>query len=91
MYLLLTIDRHNIAAHHCMITRAILYSKVNLILTRNSYITSILGFKLSLLYSFLRIAVVKYYRVTIICIAAACTAFHICFLIVQLNLCNPVS
>ena len=56
-----------------------------------SYIISILGFKLSVLFMFLRIAVDRNYRITIIMIAIACTCFHFCFLIVQINLCHPVS
>lgn len=61
-------------------------------LTRgHSYITSILGFKLSLLFMFLRIAVDRTYRMVVIMIAVACTCFHFCFLIVQINLCRPVS
>jgi hypothetical protein len=56
-----------------------------------SYITSILGFKLSLLFSFLRIAAERSYKNTIIGIMVACTAFNLSFLLVQLNLCTPVS
>ncbi|KAH8596903.1 hypothetical protein B0O99DRAFT_508895 [Bisporella sp. PMI_857] len=55
------------------------------------YITSILGFKLSLLCSFYRITVDRVYRLSIIAIIAACTAFHLSFLLVQLNLCQPIS
>ena len=55
------------------------------------YISSILGFKLSLLLSFLRIAINRTYRFTIIAIFVACIAFHLSFLLVQLNLCQPVS
>ncbi|KIM93489.1 hypothetical protein OIDMADRAFT_96199, partial [Oidiodendron maius Zn] len=55
------------------------------------YITSILGFKLSLLFMFLRIAVDRTYRIAIIIIAVACTCFHLCFLLVQINLCRPVA
>lgn len=59
--------------------------------TISSYITSILGFKLSLLFSFLRIAAEKRYRVAIIVIATLCTIFNLIFLIVQINICSPVS
>lgn len=59
-------------------------------LTTYSYISSILGFKLSLLFSFYRIAIQKAHRIAIIVIMFACTAFHFCFLIVQINLCTPV-
>ena len=60
-------------------------------LTSDSYITSIWGFKLSLLFSFLRIAAEKKYKLAIIGIMAACTAFNFSFLMVQINLCSPVS
>lgn len=63
----------------------------HLTLVSHSYITSILGFKLSLLFSFLRIAVEKNYRLAIIGILVACTAFNFSFLIAQLNLCTPAS
>ncbi|KAH8654953.1 hypothetical protein BGZ60DRAFT_568081 [Tricladium varicosporioides] len=55
------------------------------------YILSILGFKLSLLFSFLRIAVEQRHRAGIIMIIVACTAFHLSFLLVQINLCNPIA
>ncbi|RFU28978.1 hypothetical protein B7463_g7354, partial [Scytalidium lignicola] len=55
------------------------------------YISSILGFKLALLFSFLRIVVATSYRYALIGIMVACCAFHFCFLVVQINLCNPVA
>ncbi|RFU29544.1 hypothetical protein B7463_g6796, partial [Scytalidium lignicola] len=55
------------------------------------YITSILGFKLALLFSFLRIVVERTYRFVLIGIMTACCAFHFCFLVVQINLCHPVA
>jgi len=54
-----------------------------------SYITSILGFKLALLFSYLRFLPIATYRVAIYCIAAACVMFHLSFLLVQINLCQP--
>jgi len=55
------------------------------------YIISILGFKLSLLFMFFRIAIDRTYRIVIIMIAIACSCFHLSFLLVQINLCHPVS
>ncbi|TVY18528.1 hypothetical protein LARI1_G004162 [Lachnellula arida] len=55
------------------------------------YISSIWGFKISLLFSFLRIAAEKKYKVAIITLMVACTIFNLCFLIVQLNLCIPAA
>ncbi|KAK3902459.1 hypothetical protein C8A05DRAFT_44114 [Staphylotrichum tortipilum] len=53
------------------------------------YITSILGFKLALLFSYLRFLPIATYRVALYCIAAACVMFHLSFLVVQINLCQP--
>ncbi|EWZ47232.1 hypothetical protein FOCG_16544 [Fusarium oxysporum f. sp. radicis-lycopersici 26381] len=54
------------------------------------YISSILGFKLSLLISYLRfMASGIWYKVTV-GVAVACTLFHLSFLIAQINLCTPV-
>ncbi|KAF1829899.1 hypothetical protein BDW02DRAFT_535275 [Decorospora gaudefroyi] len=55
------------------------------------YITSILGFKLSLLFTYLRFMTKGPARIATIVVIVACTAFHLCFLIVQLNLCQPVA
>ncbi|TVY40006.1 Satratoxin biosynthesis SC1 cluster protein [Lachnellula subtilissima] len=55
------------------------------------YISSIWGFKLSLLFSFLRIAAEKKYKIAIIGLMVACTIFNLCFLIIQLNLCIPAA
>ncbi|KAK3327949.1 hypothetical protein B0T19DRAFT_178260 [Cercophora scortea] len=55
------------------------------------YITSILAFKLSLLYSYLRfIPKGVYYKATI-GIIVCCTLFHFSFLMVQVNLCQPIA
>lgn len=54
------------------------------------YITSIFGFKLSLLLSYLRIINTTIYRWITISIIALCTMFHLSFLLVQINLCTPV-
>ncbi|KAJ4318376.1 hypothetical protein N0V84_006885 [Fusarium piperis] len=54
------------------------------------YISSILGFKLSLLLSYLRfMAAGFWYKATVI-VAVACTLFHFSFLMAQINLCTPV-
>ncbi|KAM0421291.1 hypothetical protein ACHAPT_010819 [Fusarium lateritium] len=54
------------------------------------YISSILGFKLSLLLSYLRfMAAGFWYKATVI-VAVACTLFHFSFLMAQVNLCTPV-
>ncbi|KAK4100116.1 hypothetical protein N658DRAFT_428256 [Parathielavia hyrcaniae] len=55
------------------------------------YITSILGFKLALLFSYLRFIPLGAYRYTIIGVITACIMFHLAFLLVQINLCQPVS
>jgi hypothetical protein len=56
-----------------------------------SYITSILGFKLSLMLTYLRIMPKGASRSATIMVIVACVLFHLCFLIVQVNLCQPVS
>ncbi|GAB1314854.1 Rhodopsin domain-containing protein [Madurella fahalii] len=53
------------------------------------YITSILGFKLALLFSYLRFVPNGTYRHTIIGVIVAAIMFHLSFLLVQLNLCQP--
>ncbi|KAE8445050.1 hypothetical protein EG329_013764 [Mollisiaceae sp. DMI_Dod_QoI] len=55
------------------------------------YICAILGFKLSIIFSFLRIAVDRTYRIAIICIAITCSMFYFCFFVAQLNFCHPVA
>ncbi|KAK7918019.1 hypothetical protein PG985_009893 [Apiospora marii] len=55
------------------------------------YIIAILGFKLSLLISYLRIIPGRGWRITIICVGVACTMFHTTFLLVQLFLCTPIA
>jgi len=55
------------------------------------YILGILGFKLSLLISYIRIASERRYKRMVMGLIAACTAFSLSFLFTQLFLCNPVS
>ncbi|KAF2032100.1 hypothetical protein EK21DRAFT_87481 [Setomelanomma holmii] len=55
------------------------------------YITSILGFKLSLMLTYLRFMTKGAARYATIGVMIACTAFHLCFLLVQINLCQPVA
>ncbi|KAH3907540.1 hypothetical protein HBI56_159650 [Parastagonospora nodorum] len=55
------------------------------------YITSILGFKLSLLFTYLRFMTKGGARNATITVIVACIAFHISFLLVQVNLCQPVA
>jgi hypothetical protein len=54
-----------------------------------SYITSILGFKLALLFSYRRFVPIGAYRITLSTVIAACILFHMAFLLVQINLCQP--
>lgn len=58
---------------------------------RNSYITSILAFKLSLLLSYLRFMPKGAYRYTTFVVILLTVLFHLAFLLVQINLCQPVS
>lgn len=55
------------------------------------YISSIFGFKLSLMLSYLRFMTKGRARTATICIMMACAAFHVAFLLVQVNLCQPVA
>ncbi|KAI4679112.1 uncharacterized protein J4E88_006405 [Alternaria novae-zelandiae] len=55
------------------------------------YITSILGFKLSLLLTYLRIMPKGASRNATITVIVACILFHLCFLVVQTNLCQPAA
>ncbi|TEA16461.1 Satratoxin biosynthesis SC1 cluster protein 4 [Colletotrichum sidae] len=55
------------------------------------YITSILGFKLSLLLSYLRFIPKGIYRISTMVTIGLCVAYHVAFLLVQLNLCTPVA
>ncbi|KAG9196427.1 hypothetical protein G6011_01548 [Alternaria panax] len=55
------------------------------------YITSILGFKLSLLLTYLRIMPKGASRSATIIVIVACILFHLCFLVVQTNLCQPIA
>ena len=57
----------------------------------HSYITSILGFKIALLISYLRFLPKGPWRIVTICTIISCVMFHICFLIVQVNLCQPIA
>ncbi|KAJ4256111.1 hypothetical protein NW762_009187 [Fusarium torreyae] len=54
------------------------------------YISSILGFKLSLLISYLRFMGAGTWYKTTVGVSVACTLFHLSFLIAQINLCTPV-
>jgi hypothetical protein len=42
-----------------------------------------------LLFSYLRFLTIRAYRLTIFGVIAACILFHLAFLIVQINLCQP--
>ncbi|KAK4044872.1 hypothetical protein C8A01DRAFT_42483 [Parachaetomium inaequale] len=53
------------------------------------YITSILGFKLALLFSYIRFVPIGAYRFTLFGVITACVLFHLSFLLVQFNLCQP--
>ncbi|KAM7197313.1 Satratoxin biosynthesis SC1 cluster protein 4 [Naviculisporaceae sp. PSN 640] len=55
------------------------------------YILSILGFKLALLISYLRFLPMGNYRNGTKVAIMACTLFHLCFLIIQINFCQPVA
>ncbi|KAF6797572.1 integral membrane protein [Colletotrichum sojae] len=55
------------------------------------YISSILGFKLSLLLSYLRFIPTGVYRWTTFATIGLCIAYHISFLVVQINLCTPIA
>ncbi|KAK3939575.1 hypothetical protein QBC46DRAFT_143905 [Diplogelasinospora grovesii] len=55
------------------------------------YITSILGFKLSLLFTYLRFVPKGTYQHIIWGIITACSMFHLAFLLVQINLCQPAA
>ncbi|KAK0735443.1 hypothetical protein B0T21DRAFT_348933 [Apiosordaria backusii] len=57
----------------------------------NSYISSILGFKLALLFSYLRFIPKGVYRYITIGVIVACVLFHLSFLVVQVNLCQPIA
>ncbi|KAN0120307.1 hypothetical protein V8E51_002515 [Hyaloscypha variabilis] len=55
------------------------------------YVCAILGFKLSILFTFLRIATDRLHRLAIVGLAITCSMFHFCFFVIQLHLCNPVA
>jgi hypothetical protein len=55
------------------------------------YISSILGFKLALLFSYLRFIPTGIYRHVCIAVIVACVMFHLAFLLVQINLCQPIA
>ncbi|KAI6778724.1 uncharacterized protein J7T54_000758 [Emericellopsis cladophorae] len=55
------------------------------------YIISILFFKLSLLLTYLRVVPAGVYSWTIVTVIGLCFAYHVCFLIVQINLCTPLA
>ena len=56
-----------------------------------SYITSIMGFKLSLMLTYLRFMPHGVARTSNIIVIVACILFHLTFLCIQINLCQPVS
>jgi len=64
---------------------------VKLTIAMNSYITSILAFKLSLLLSYLRFMPKGAYRYITFVVILLTILFHLAFLLVQINLCQPVS
>ncbi|KAK7991070.1 satratoxin biosynthesis SC1 cluster protein 4 [Apiospora arundinis] len=53
------------------------------------YIISVLCFKLSLLFSYLRIIPGRRWRITIITVAVGCIMFHFIYLVVQMSRCLP--
>ncbi|KAK1995410.1 hypothetical protein LX36DRAFT_713170 [Colletotrichum falcatum] len=55
------------------------------------YITSIFGFKISLLLSYLRFIPKGAYRWATFATMGMCCAYHLVFLIVQINLCTPIA
>ncbi|OTA96463.1 hypothetical protein M434DRAFT_67635 [Hypoxylon sp. CO27-5] len=55
------------------------------------YILSVLGFKQSLLVSYFRFVPRGMCKYGVSCVLASCTLFHLACLIVQLNLCHPIS
>lgn len=55
------------------------------------YISSILGFKLALLFSYLRFIPKGVYRLLCVSVIVACCMFHLSFLLVQINLCQPIA
>lgn len=57
----------------------------------SSYISSILGFKISLLCSYLRFIPTGAYRWAVYVVFVLTVLFHLSFLLVQINLCSPVS
>ncbi|KAK7456625.1 integral membrane protein [Colletotrichum acutatum] len=56
-----------------------------------SYISSILGFKISLLLSYLRFIPKGPYRWATFVTIGLCVAYHLAFLLVQINLCTPIA
>ncbi|KAK1590466.1 uncharacterized protein LY79DRAFT_659512 [Colletotrichum navitas] len=55
------------------------------------YISSILGFKISLLLSYLRFIPKGAYRIGTFITMGMCVAYHFMFLVVQINLCTPIA
>ncbi|EFQ34533.1 integral membrane protein [Colletotrichum graminicola] len=55
------------------------------------YITSILGFKMSLLLSYLRFIPQGPYKIGTFITMGMCVAYHFTFLVVQINLCTPIA
>lgn len=57
---------------------------------RISYVLGIWGFKMSLLFSYLRFFPAGGYKIGTIIVAVACTMGHIAFMCVFIFLCTPV-
>ncbi|KAI1380768.1 hypothetical protein F4677DRAFT_404594 [Hypoxylon crocopeplum] len=55
------------------------------------YILGVLGFKMSLLFSYFRWVHKGMCKYGVTCVLVSCTLFHLSCLIVQLNLCQPVA
>ncbi len=81
------------AIHGCSFVRSLPSSpdaRSSCLTRKLSYITSILGFKLSLLFSYLRFITTGPFRIICLAVIVLCTMFHLSFLLVQINLCQPV-
>lgn len=81
-------NRYNTWERRCRCMRSNL-SRV-LANDKHSYISSILGFKLSLLLTYLRFMTKGTARIATLTVIVACVLFHLSFLLVQVNLCQPV-
>jgi hypothetical protein len=81
--------RYNISGPHCIVTSSTGFC--SLANEGHSYIAGILGFKLSLLLSYLRFMPKGAARNATVGVIIACILFRLTFLLVQVNLCQPVS